>query len=276
MYCLKIPEMPNCSTSMHLPSSGDMNRVTPMRSRRKRLRNAGSNSASPPATQSGKASPGGGPLPSKTLKLLANRRASTGRKEFCSPVGGIVVITNPEQQCIQAFSMVPKWRGQKDHYRREQLGITTDELVYDSSTTELGRKIIELGKLDQVMDTYIPNSSLHWIILFGAKEERFMKFLNKHATVGKLSAGLEHLNHCLKEFSAISETLPIRVSPREIQLGIKMTKFSLKRGISMLEGKSFSASNPQEMVEEFQDLWVQRARPGGLKEASGYLREALS
>ena len=158
----------------------------------------------------------------------------------------------------------------------KQLGITTDELVYDSSTTELGRKIIELGKLDQVMDTYIPNSSLHWIILFGAKEERFMKFLNKHATVGQLSAGLEHLNHCLKEFSAISETLPIRVSLREIQLGIKMTKFSLKRGISMLEGKSFSASNPQEMVEEFQDLWVQRARPGGLKEASGYLREALS
>ena len=63
----------------------------------------------------------------------------------------------------------------------------------------------------------------------------------------------------------------------ELKLGIKMTEFSLKRGLSMLEGKSHSESNLQEvMVEEFEDLWLQRAREGGLNEASGYLQEALS
>ena len=55
-----------------------------------------------------------------------------------------------------------------------------------------------------------------------------------------------------------------------------MTEFSLKRGLSMLEGKPFFENNPQEMVKEFEDLWVQRARQGGLREASGYLRDALS
>ena len=166
------------------------------------------------------------------------------------------------------------WNGQS--LEEDQLGLAIDRLVYDSPKAELGRKILELGKLDQVMDTYIPNSSLHWTILFGAKEERFMKFLNKHATQEKLSAGLEHLDHCLKEFSALSETPSTSLSLREINLGIKMTEFSLKRGLSMLEGKPYSESKPQQMVEEFEDLWVQRARPGGLKEASGYLREALS
>jgi hexosaminidase len=166
------------------------------------------------------------------------------------------------------------WSGQS--LEEDQLGSTIDRLVYDSPKAELGRKILELGKLDQVMDTYIPNSSMHWTILFGAKEERFMKFLNKHATQKKLSAGLEHLNHCLKEFSAFSESPSTSLSVREINLGIKMTEFSLKRGLSMLEGKPYSESKPQQMVEEFEYLWVQRARLGGLEEASGYFREALS
>ena len=166
------------------------------------------------------------------------------------------------------------WNGQS--LEEDQLGSEIDRLVYDSPKAELGRKILELGKLDQVMDTYIPNSSLHWTLLFGAKEERFMKFLNKHATQEKLSAGLEHLNQCLKEFSSFSESPSTSLSVREIKMGIKMTGFSLKRGLSMLEGKSYSENNPQEMVKEFEDLWIKRARPGGLKEASGYLREALS
>ena len=166
------------------------------------------------------------------------------------------------------------WNGKS--LEEDQLGLAIDRLVYDSPKAELGRKILELGKLDQVMNTYVPNSSLHWTLLFGAKEERFMKFLNKHATHEKLSAGLEHLDHCLKEFSALSETPSNSLSLREINLGIKMTEFSLKRGLSMLEGKPYSENNPQEMVKEFEDLWVQRARLGGLKEASGYLREALS
>jgi hexosaminidase len=166
------------------------------------------------------------------------------------------------------------WNGQS--LEEDQLGSEIDRFVYDSPKAELGRKILELGKLDQVMDTYIPNSSMHWTILFGAKEERFMKFLNKHATQEKLSAGLEHLDNCLKEFSALSETPSNSLSLREINLGIKMTEFSLKRGLNMLEGKPYSENNPQQMVEEFEDLWIRRARPGGLKEASGYLREALS
>ena len=166
------------------------------------------------------------------------------------------------------------WNGQ--NLKEDILGLAMDRLVYGSPKAELGRKILELGKLDQIMDTYIPNSSLHWTILFGSKEERFMKFLTKHATKEKLSAGMEHINHCLKGFSAISETPSISLSLMELKLGIKMTEFSLKRGLSMLEGKSHSESNPEVMVEEFEDLWLQRARSGGLNEASGYLQEALS
>jgi hexosaminidase len=166
------------------------------------------------------------------------------------------------------------WHGQS--LEEDQLGLAIDQLVYESPKAELGRKILQLGKLDQQMDTYIPNSSMNWTILFGAKEERFMQFLTKHATEEKLSVGLEHLNHCLKEFWAISESPSISLSLKELKLGIKMTEFSLKRGLSMLEGKSYSESNPQQMEEEFEDIWVRRARPGGLKEASGYLQEALN
>jgi len=166
------------------------------------------------------------------------------------------------------------WHGKQ--VDEDTLGQAIDCWVYRSPDAQIGKALLTLGKLDHLMDTYIPNSSMHWTLLFGAKEERFMKFLNKHATEKKLSAGLERLDHCLKKFSSFSETQSTSLSLKEIKLGIKMTEFSLKRGLSMLEGKSYFESNPQEMVEEFEDLWVQRARSGGLKEASGYLRGALS
>ncbi len=166
------------------------------------------------------------------------------------------------------------WNGQR--LEEDQLGQVIDRLVYESPGAEMGAKIMEIGKLDEVMESYIPNSSLHWTILFGAKEERFMKFLKKYATQQKLLAGLEYLQNCQKALESCADHTATSLSLKELKMGIQMTEFSLKRGLSMLEGKSYSESNPQEMVEEFEDLWVRRARSGGLKEASGYLLDALS
>jgi len=166
------------------------------------------------------------------------------------------------------------WNGQR--LEEDQLGQVIDRLVYESPDAEMGAKIMEIGKLDEVMESYIPNSSLHWTILFGAKEERFMKFLKKHATQEKLLAGLEYLQNCQKALESCADHAATSLSLKELKMGIQMTEFSLKRGLSMLEGKSYSESNPQEMVEEFEDLWLLRARSGGLNEASGYLLDALS
>ena len=229
-----------------------------------------------PGTGTWKSFTGRWPIAQKNIELACNQAGKNGAE-------GILLTSWGDCGNHQPWpTMYPgmlhgaqlSWHGQS--LEEDQLGLAIDQLVYESPKAELGRKILQLGKLDQQMDTYIPNSSMHWTILFGAKEERFMQFLTKHATEEKLSVGLEHLNHCLKEFWAISESPSISLSLKELKLGIKMTEFSLKRGLSMLEGKSYSESNPQQMVEEFEDIWVRRARPGGLKEASGYLQEALN
>ena len=141
--------------------------------------------------------------------------------------------------------------------------------------SQIGKALLNVGKLDQVMDSYIPNSSMHWTLLFGYHEERFEEFFKEHATTEKLNRGLEYLEQLEGGMPTSTGNHSVQQSLEEIRLGLKMTRVSLERGMALLQGKEFIFPQREEMVGEFERLWRLRARLGGLREASELLRDAL-
>jgi len=166
------------------------------------------------------------------------------------------------------------WNGKKVH--ENTLCQAIDCWVYRSPDAQIGKPLLEIGKLDQVMDSYIPNSSMHWTLLFGFHEERFREFFKEHATAEKLIRGIEYLEQVEAAISTSTRDHSVQQSLEEIRLGLKMTRLSLTRGNALLKGKEFSVPQREDLVEEFERLWKLRAREGGLKEASELLRNALN
>jgi hexosaminidase len=166
------------------------------------------------------------------------------------------------------------WNGKQ--VDENTLGQAIDCWVYGYPNAQIGKALLEIGKLDQVMDSYIPNSSMHWTLLFGFHEERFRVFFKEHATAEKLNRGLEYLEQVEGAIPTSTRDHSVQQSLEEIRLGLKMTRLSLARGNALLKGKEFSVPQREDLVEEFERLWRLRARDGGLQEASELLRDALN
>ena len=58
----------------------------------------------------------------------------------------------------------------------EQLGLAMDKVVFENPQAGLGKLLLEIGRLDEIMDSYIPNSSLHWWILFPSRRTGYKVF----------------------------------------------------------------------------------------------------
>jgi len=166
------------------------------------------------------------------------------------------------------------WNGKQ--VDENTLGKATDCWVYRSPDAQIGKALLELGKLDQVMDSYIPNSSMHWTLLFGFHEERFREFFKEHATAEKLNRGLEYLEQVEGSMPTSTKDQCAQQSLEEIRLGMQMTLVALGRGNALLQRKEFTVPKREEMVGEFEGLWRLRARQGGLRESSELLLNALN
>ena len=166
------------------------------------------------------------------------------------------------------------WNGKQ--VDENTLGQAIDCWVYRSTDSQIGKALLEMGKLDQVMDSYIPNSSMHWTLLFGFHEERFREFFKEHATAEKLNRGLEYLEQVEGAIPTSTRNQSVQQSLEEIRLGLQMTRVALGRGNALLQRKEFTVPHRKEMVGEFEGLWRLRARQGGLREASELLLNALN
>ena len=166
------------------------------------------------------------------------------------------------------------WNGKQ--VDENTLGQAIDCWVYRSTDSQIGKALLEIGKLDQAMDSYIPNSSMHWTLLFGFHEERFREFFKEHATAEKLNRGLEYLEQVEGAIPTSTRNQSVQQSLEEIRLGMQMTRVALGRGNALLQRKEFTVPHRKEMVGEFERLWRLRARQGGLREASELLLDALN
>jgi hexosaminidase len=158
----------------------------------------------------------------------------------------------------------------------EELGSAMDGLFFGNPNAGLGKLLFEIGRLDEIMNSNIPNSSLHWWILFPSRENWLQSFLSEKTSLENLNLGITHLSKCSKLLGRIELSSDLPNSIEELKLGLEMTRISLERGVKILEGKNHEKIDPSFLVDKFACIWKMRARTGGLKEASELLAKALS
>ena len=158
----------------------------------------------------------------------------------------------------------------------EKLGADMDRLVFGNPNSGLGKVLLEIGWLDEIMASNIPNSSLHWWILFPSRENWLQSFLIEKTSLENLNQGITHLCKCSEMLGRIESSSDLSIPFKELELGLEMTRISLERGVKILEGKNHEKIDATALVEKFESVWKVRARSGGLKEASNLLAKALS
>ena len=228
-----------------------------------------------PGTGTWKSFTGRWPIAQKNIELACNQAGKHGAEGILLTSWGDCGNHQPWPTMYPGMLHAAQlsWNGKQ--VGEDTLGRAIDCWVYQSPDAQIGKALLNVGKLDQVMDSYIPNSSLHWTLLFGFHEERFREFFKEHANTEKLNQGLEYLNQVEGRISSSSSDLWVRHSTEELRLGLRMTRVALERGIAYEKGKEFAIANREEIESEFNKLWKVRARDGGLREASELLRDAL-
>ena len=168
------------------------------------------------------------------------------------------------------------WSGKK--VTDEQIGSAVDHYVFKSPSFGLGYELINLARLDQLTGFHLPNNSLPWFALFSAQPEKLPRHLEEHTNPEKIKRGLDWLNELDAKPLSSKKTVQGDQAEREWRLGIELSKIGLQHASSQLNhGTLFPKTNDlnHELVEKFQEIWLVRARIGGLHEAVDLLEKAL-
>ena len=148
-----------------------------------------------------------------------------------------------------------------------------DRMVF-GGRNGLGNWLLNFGKLDEKIGIFLPNTSLDWWILFAARPDRLEDALPRKVKAEGLQLGLEHL-------VAMKTSIPQSLNGQshaieELKWGAEISEICLREGIRILQGdKRRDSIDGEGLVRSFEDNWLSRARPGGLREASTLLKEGL-
>ena len=134
--------------------------------------------------------------------------------------------------------------------------------------------LLELGKLDQIIESNIPNTSLCWYLLFAPLPQKLLSFLKDKHTSDQLTKGISHLDSIKEKISQTYENPEAELIKKEILMGIDLSRISLQKGIHLLKNEvPPSILLPSEVLRNYENLWLKRAREGGLKESINLLKE---
>lgn len=158
-----------------------------------------------------------------------------------------------------------------------EIGDFIDHTIFDAPCSGLGKSFIDLAKLDQHTGFNLPNNSLPWFALFSAQPEKLPDHLSELVTVKDLKRGLDWMKEIENINFAFENNLNADFAKQEWRLGIELSKLGLKHALSLM-GERQIIGQPEShasLIEKFQDIWLLRAREGGLQEASNLLKQAL-
>jgi len=163
------------------------------------------------------------------------------------------------------------WSG--NSVSEEELGGAMDRMVF-GGYNGLGNWLLNLGKLDEKIGISLPNTSLDWWIIFAARADLLRDALPKHAKVEQLQRGFDYVSEMK---ASIPQSLNGQVQAiKELKWGAEISEICLTEGIRILQGEQRTDSiDGEALVRSFEENWLSRARPGGLREASTLLTEGL-
>ena len=160
----------------------------------------------------------------------------------------------------------------------EDIGSAVDNLVFKKTGCGLGINFIHLACLDQIMDFKLPNNSLPWFALFSAQPEKLPEHLLEQTTLDQMKKGLAWLEQLNEKKFSFPKDSPAHHAEVEWRLGIELSKIGTQRAISLIDSSTHfpdTSQNYNQVLENFQNIWLLRARRGGLAEAIQLLTNAL-
>ncbi len=146
--------------------------------------------------------------------------------------------------------------------------------LFQNQSNTPSSSLLELGNLDKTVGSDIPNTSLCWYLLFAPLREKLISFLKEKHKVSQLQDGIDHLQSVKNTLSSNYTEKHSSLVAKEINLGIELSNASLEMGINLLKGNDVLPSLKKELVNNYQALWLSRARSGGLDESTEILVQA--
>ena len=168
------------------------------------------------------------------------------------------------------------WNGKKTN--DDIIGSAIDREVFKKPNCRLGKAFIDLAKLDQIIGFNLPNNSLPWFALFSAQPEKLPRHLTEQTDLNNIRRGLVWLEELEQKSFSINKGSLAHIAEQEWRLGIELSKIGIKYAKSLLDPKNIH-SNMENchagLIKTFQEIWLLRARKGGLHEAVDLLEEAV-
>jgi len=167
------------------------------------------------------------------------------------------------------------WNGKPLH--DDQVSDAVNRLVFDSHPDNPARIILETGKLDEVLESKLPNTSLPWYLVFAPKSNKLAKHLDEYQSAEQIEKGLDFLLQNRNQLLSKSTSTNTTLASDETEMGIELSIFALEKALWIIRGvKPKKSYDSEPILLKFESLWLARARLGGLAESLGLLKEALT
>jgi hexosaminidase len=167
------------------------------------------------------------------------------------------------------------WNGKQ--LTDDQVSDAVNRLVFDSALESPSEIILECGKLDEIVGSKLPNTSLPWYVVFAPKADKLAKHLDKKQSEQQMEKGLSFLLESRNKLPGQSTSPHATLSTEETRLGIDLSIIAFEKALRIIRGQEAKKSfDPKPILEKYESLWLARARPGGLAESLNLLKEALT
>ena len=105
----------------------------------------------------------------------------------------------------------------------------------------LGKALIDLAKLDQIIEFNIPNNSLPWFALFSAQPEKLPQHLSEQTISMNYRRRLEWLKKLDEKSFSIEKGSQAQIAVQEWKLGIELSIIGIRHAISLIDPSKISS-----------------------------------
>ncbi|MEX0327024.1 MAG: family 20 glycosylhydrolase [Puniceicoccaceae bacterium] len=150
-----------------------------------------------------------------------------------------------------------------------------DQIVFQDGAEQLGSFWVKLARIDSHLpgELHVPNSSFPYDAVYASRAH--LRHLVRHLDPDVFFPALSQLEDCAKQLEKAKPACPDGdLFLDESRLALEMTRAALKRAETTLkEGKcDFPNDEWMLLADQFQEVWLNRNREGGLKESLSRLR----